>query len=218
MTFGLVYAFNENFVLPLSHDEVVHGKRSLLEKMPGDDWQKFANLRAYYGLMYCHPGTKLLFMGAEIAQRQEWSHDRSLDWHLLEDAKHAGVQQLLRDLNALYRCTPALYEIDFRGDGFEWIDWQDRANSVFSWIRRDRNGKFVVCVANLTPVVRYDYRVGVPQGGDYNELLNTDSTAYGGSNQGNSGRIVANGVAHHGRPFSLALTLPPLATLILGPA
>jgi 1,4-alpha-glucan branching enzyme len=218
LTFGLVYAFNENFVLPLSHDEVVHGKRSLLEKMPGDDWQKFANLRAYYGLMYCHPGKKLLFMGAEIAQRQEWNHDRSLDWHLLQDPKHAGIRHLVRDLNALYRCTPALYEIDFRGEGFEWIDWEDRVNSVLSWIRRDWNGKFVVCVANLTPVVRYDYRVGVPGGGKYKELLNTDSSAYGGSNQGNAGTIVADEHSHHGRPFSLALTLPPLATLLLGPA
>ncbi|MEQ9561025.1 MAG: 1,4-alpha-glucan branching enzyme, partial [Woeseiaceae bacterium] len=218
LTFGLVYAFNENFILPLSHDEVVHGKRSMLEKMPGDDWQKFANLRAYYGLMYCHPGKKLLFMGAEIAQRKEWNHDASLDWHLLQEPQHAGIQQLVRDLNALYRCTPALYEIDFHGEGFEWIDWEDRANSVLAWIRRDRNGKYVVCVANLTPVVRYDYCVGVPGDGRYRELLNTDSSTYGGSNQGNAGMIVADERPHHGRPYSLRLTLPPLATLLLGPA
>jgi 1,4-alpha-glucan branching enzyme len=218
MTFGLVYAFNENFVLPLSHDEVVHGKGSLLGKMPGDEWQKLANLRAYYGLMFCHPGKKLLFMGAELAQHQEWNHDRSLDWHLLQKPAHAGVQKLVRDLNALYRCTPALYEIDFRGEGFEWLDWEDRANSVFSWIRRDKSGSFVLCVANLTPVVRHGYRVGVPQGGTYNELLNTDGAAYGGSNLGNAGVIVADAHAHHGRSFSLALTLPPLATLILVPA
>jgi 1,4-alpha-glucan branching enzyme len=186
--------------------------------MPGDEWQKLANLRAYYGLMFCHPGKKLLFMGAELAQHQEWNHDRSLDWHLLQKPAHAGVQKLVRDLNALYRCTPALYEIDFRGEGFEWLDWEDRANSVFSWIRRDKSGSFVLCVANLTPVVRHGYRVGVPQGGTYNELLNTDGAAYGGSNLGNAGVIVADAHAHHDRSFSLALTLPPLATLILVPA
>jgi 1,4-alpha-glucan branching enzyme len=218
MTFGLVYAFNENFVLPLSHDEVVHGKRSLLGRMPGDEWQKFANLRAYFGLMYCHPGKKLLFMGSELAQWEEWSHDRSLDWHLLQQPRHRGIQRLVQDLNSLYRRTPALHQIDFDPQGFEWIDWQERDASVFSWIRRDRNGEFVVCVANLTPVVRYDYRIGVPQGGRYVELLNTDSVVYGGSNSGNSGLAVARAQGTHGKPFSLSLTLPPLATLILGPA
>jgi 1,4-alpha-glucan branching enzyme len=218
MTFGLVYAFNENFVLPLSHDEVVHGKRSLLGRMPGDEWQKFANLRAYLAMMYCHPGKKLLFMGAELAQWQEWSHDRSLDWHLLDKQEHRGIQKLVQDLNRLYRHTPPMHEVDFAAAGFDWIDWQDRDSSIFSWIRRDRSGNSVACVANLTPVVRYDYRIGVPQGGRYVELLNTDSTVYGGSNTGNSGIVVAEAQHSHGKPFSLGLTLPPLATLILGPA
>jgi len=218
MTFGLVYAFNENFVLPLSHDEVVHGKRSLLGKMPGDDWQKFASLRAYFATMFCHPGKKLLFMGAELAQHQEWSHERSLDWNLLEYPAHSGVQKLIRDLNHLYRQTPALHQIDFSPDGFEWIDWQDRDNSVFSWLRRDRDGNNVLCVVNFTPVIRYDYRVGTPVGGRYRELVNTDSAEYGGSNVGNSGDIGAETHKSHGRPFSLKLTLPPLSALILQPA
>ncbi len=218
MTFGLVYAFNENFVLPLSHDEVVHGKRSLLGRMPGDEWQKFANLRAYFALMYSHPGKKLLFMGSELAQWEEWSHDRSLDWHLLQQPRHSGIQRLVQDLNSLYRRTPALHQVDFDPQGFEWIDWQDRDASVFSWIRRDKGGNFVACVANLTPVVRYDYRIGVPRGGRYVERLNTDSTVYGGSNAGNSGLVVAIAQSSHGKPYCLSLTLPPLATLILGPA
>jgi 1,4-alpha-glucan branching enzyme len=217
MTFGLVYAFHENFVLPLSHDEVVHGKGSLLGKMPGDEWQRFANLRAYFATMYCHPGKKLLFMGAELAQAAEWDHDRSLDWHLLEYPLHQGVQALVRDLNGLYRQTPALHEIDFEPEGFEWVDWRDHDNSVFSWIRRDRQGEFVVCVANFTPVIRYDYVVGVPAGGNYREVLNTDSELYGGSNCGNFGRIVASDEKTHERPFSLRLTLPPLSTLVLRP-
>ncbi len=217
MTFGLVYAFNENFVLPLSHDEVVHGKRSLLGRMPGDDWQKFANLRAYFATMFCHPGKKLLFMGAELAQHQEWSHDRSLDWHLLESSSHSGVQKLIRDLNRLYKKTPALHQVDFSSDGFEWIDSQDRDHSVYSWLRRDKDGHFVVCVTNFTPVIRYDYDVGTPEAGRYHELVNTDSAEYGGSNNGNSGNIDAEKRASHGRPYSLKLTLPPLATLILEP-
>ncbi|HSD69683.1 MAG TPA: 1,4-alpha-glucan branching protein GlgB [Woeseiaceae bacterium] len=218
MTFGLVYAFNENFVLPLSHDEVVHGKRSLLGRMPGDEWQKFANLRAYLALMYCHPGKKLLFMGAELAQWQEWSHERSLDWHLLHQPLHGGMQKLVRDLNRLYRATPALHQVDFDPQGFEWIDWQDRDASVLAWLRRDRIGNFVVCVANLTPVVRYHYAVGVPRGGPYIELFNSDAAAYGGSNSGNAGRVEASPQGSHGRPYTLLLTLPPLATLVLGPA
>jgi len=153
MTFGLVYAFDENFILPLSHDEVVHGKGSLLGRMPGDEWQRFANLRAYYANMFAHPGKKLLFMGSELAQYQEWGHDRSLDWNLLEYPNHAGVQRLVRDLNNIYRDMPALHEVDFSGDGFEWIDWDDRDNSVLSWIRRDRSGGYVICVTNFTPVV-----------------------------------------------------------------
>jgi 1,4-alpha-glucan branching enzyme len=217
LTFGLVYAFTENFVLPLSHDEVVHGKRSILGRMPGDEWQRFANLRAYYGLMFAHPGKKLLFMGDEFGQYAEWNHDLSLDWHLLEYPVHQGVQRLVRDLNALYRATPALHEVDFSGEGFEWIAWDDRDNSTLSWIRRDRSGGFVICLTNLTPVVRHDYRIGVPADGRYRELLNTDAAVYGGSGLYNAGPEAVD-VGSHGRPFSMAVTLPALTTLILGPA
>ena len=216
MTFGLVYAFTENFVLPLSHDEVVHGKHSILGRMPGDDWQQFANLRAYYGAMFAHPGKKLLFMGNEIAQRREWNHDQSLDWHLLDHAPHRGVRTLVRDLNRLYRCTPALHEVDFEGGGFEWIDYNDRDSSVLSWIRRDRNGGYVVCVINLTPIVRHDYQVGVPSGRNFAVLINTDDERYGGSGAGASS-LSADDHGHHDRSHSLRLTLPPLATLILQP-
>ena len=217
MTFGLVYAFNENFVLPLSHDEVVHGKRSLLGRMPGDGWQRFANLRAYLASMYCHPGKKLLFMGAELAQPNEWSHDESLPWHLLDDPSHAGVQRLVRDLNTLYRDIPALHEIDFDANGFEWIDYEDNDNSVFAWLRKGNDEKIVVCVCNFTPVVRYDYRLGLPLPGPYAELLNTDAEAYAGSGVGNGGQVSADPVPAHGRPYSVSLTLPPLATLVLAP-
>ena len=215
MTFGLVYAFDENFVLPLSHDEVVHGKRSLLGRMPGDDWQRFANLRAYYGFMFGHPGKKLLFMGAEIAQQSEWNHDQSLDWHLLEQPRHKGVQNLVRDLNRIYRETRALHELDFSGEGFEWIDWQDADSSVFCWLRRDSDGDFVICVSNFTPLVRAGYRIGVPREGCYAELLNTDSEKYGGSGVGLHGDIHTENIEAHGRQQSLQLDLPPLATLIL---
>ncbi|HEY5774523.1 MAG TPA: 1,4-alpha-glucan branching protein GlgB [Xanthomonadales bacterium] len=215
MTFGLVYAFDENFVLPLSHDEVVHGKRSLLGRMPGDEWQRFANLRAYYGFMYAHPGKKLLFMGAEIAQQREWNHDQSLDWHLLEQPLHQGVQTLVRDLNRVYRDTPALHELDFSHEGFEWIDWQDADSSVFCWIRRARNGDFIVCISHLTPLVRAGYRIGVPREGAYSELLNTDSARYGGSGVGVHGELHTQNVAAHGREHSLQIDLPPLATMIL---
>jgi 1,4-alpha-glucan branching enzyme len=217
MTFGLVYAFDENFVLPLSHDEVVHGKRSIIGRMPGDEWQQFANLRAYYGFMFGSPGKKLLFMGNEIAQRYEWNHDQSLDWHLLQYAPHQGVQALLVDLNALYRKTPALHEVDFSASGFEWIDWNDRDNSVLSWIRRDSNGGYVVCVTNLTPIVRSGYLLGVPSGGTFNVLLNSDDEKYGGSGVGEK-TLSASENGHLGRPHSLSLTLPPLATMILQPA
>ena len=214
MTFGLVYAFNENFILPLSHDEVVHGKRSILERMPGDRWQKFANLRAYYAFMYGHPGKKLLFMGNEIGQSAEWNHDQSLDWHLLQYPEHAGVQALLRDLNHLYVKTPALYEIDFSDEGFEWIDWDDRDNSVLSWLRRDKHGGYIVCVTSLTPVVREGYRIGVPDEGTYSVVLNSNDTKYGGSGAGTQ---IAESVSkeHLGRPFSIELTLPPLGTIYL---
>ncbi|MDH3273511.1 MAG: 1,4-alpha-glucan branching protein GlgB [Gammaproteobacteria bacterium] len=216
MTFGLVYAFTENFVLPLSHDEVVHGKHSLLGRMPGDEWQRFANLRAYYASMYAHPGKKLMFMGGEIAQGQEWSHDRSLDWHLLEYQNHSGVQILVKDLNHVYTQTPALHEIDFSDEGFEWIDWDDHDNSVLSWIRRDKSGGYVICISNFTPVTRYDYRIGVATGNPLKEIINTDAEKYGGSGTGN-GVITPSEQQHYGKPFSACLTIPPLATLILLP-
>ncbi len=213
MSFGLVYAFNENFVLPLSHDEVVHGKGSLLGRMPGDDWQRFANLRAYLGFMYAHPGKKLLFMGAEFAQQNEWNHDHSLDWHLLNQPRHRGMQTLVRHLNQVYRATPALYQQDFKNEGFEWIDWQDCDNSVLSWIRRTDKGDFVICICNFTPVVR-DHRIGVPTSGGYRELLNTDIEQYGGSGIINS-TLSTEQIESHGRNDSLRLTLPPLTTLFL---
>jgi 1,4-alpha-glucan branching enzyme len=216
LTFGLLYAFSENFILPLSHDEVVHGKASLLGKMPGDRWQRFANLRAYYTFMFGHPGKKLLFMGAEFAQEREWNHDTSLDWHLLADPAHAGVQRLVRDLNALYRALPALHTRDCEADGFEWIDANDSANSVLSFLRKgapDHPG--AVIVVNFTPVPRENYRIGVPGPGYYREALNSDAAMYGGSNIGNGGGVMAEPLPWHGRPYSIALTLPPLGGLIL---
>jgi 1,4-alpha-glucan branching enzyme len=215
MTFSMVYAYHENFVLPLSHDEVVHGKGSLLGKMPGDRWQRFANLRAYYGFMFGHPGKKLLFMGCEFAQEREWNHDRSLDWHLLADRPHAGMHRLVHDLNRLYRATPALWQRDFDAGGFEWIDHDDAQRSVLSFIRRGTSPRsFVVVVSNFTPTVHHGYRVGVPEPGTYRERLNTDSEHYGGSNVGTTyGQVTAQAVPWHGRPHSLELTLPPLATV-----
>ena len=215
MRFGLVYAFNENFILPLSHDEVVHGKRSLLGQMPGDDWQRFANLRAYFGFMYAHPGKKLLFMGAELAQQNEWNHDHSLDWHLLEQPCHRGMQTLVRDLNHVYRATPALYQQDFNNKGFEWIDWQDHNNSVLSWIRYAANGDFVISISNFTPQTHRQYRIGVPSAGSYSELLNTDTDQYGGSGITNATILHSQPIESHGRNDSALLTLPPLATLML---
>ncbi|HZF81160.1 MAG TPA: 1,4-alpha-glucan branching enzyme, partial [Rubrivivax sp.] len=216
MTFGLVYAFNENFVLPISHDEVVHGKGSLLRKMPGDRWQQFANLRAYYGFMWGHPGKKLLFMGCEFAQDQEWNHDQSLDWHLLEHAEHAGIQRLVRDLNALYAASRALYTLDFSGQGFEWIDHEDAQHSVFSFVRKGRGGELMLVVSNMAPVVHHGFRLGVPAAGQWAEKLNTDSAFYGGSNVGTPlGAASTEAVSMHGRPQSLLLTLPPLATVFL---
>jgi 1,4-alpha-glucan branching enzyme len=216
ITFSLVYAFEENFVLPLSHDEVVHGKRSLIDKMPGDDWQKFANLRAYYGFMYTHPGKQLLFMGGELAQRREWNHDAALDWHLLEEKPHSGVQGLIKDLNAIYSATPALYEVDFEPAGFEWIEGGDMENSVVSFLRRG-NKDLAIVVCNFTPVVRHGYRIGVPEGGTYEETLNTDDIRYGGSGVGNGEGVRAERAPAHGQPYSLSLTLPPLATVVLKP-
>ena len=215
ITFSMVYAFNENFVLALSHDEVVHGKGSLLTKMPGDRWQRFANLRAYYGFMFAHPGKKLLFMGCEFAQEREWNHDRSLDWHLLADGAHAGVQRLLRDLNQLYRQTPALHQRDFTPDGFEWLEHDDAQRSVLAFIRRGHDARrFIVVVCNFTPSPQHGYRIGVPEPGVYRERLNTDSVHYGGSNVGAPyGEITSEPIAWHGRPHSIGMTLPPLATV-----
>ena len=219
MTFGLVYAFSENFVLPLSHDEVVHGKGSLLGRMPGDDWQRFANLRAYYGFMWGHPGKKLLFMGQEFAQGSEWNHEGELPWWLLQHEPHAGVQRLVRDLNTLYRAQPALHQLDCDGHGFEWIDAADAAASVFSWIRKDEQGGRVLVVSNMTPVPRAGFRLGVPEGIEaWREVLNTDSAFYGGSNVGNGGGpLVVQGAPSHGRTQSIVLNVPPLATIFLIP-
>jgi 1,4-alpha-glucan branching enzyme len=217
MTFGLVYAFNENFVLPLSHDEVVHGKGSLLAKMPGDRWQKFANLRAYYGFMFGHPGKKLLFMGCEFGQEREWNHDQSLDWHLLADGMHEGLRRLVRDLNHFYRDTAALHERDFDGSGFEWIDHEDAQRSVLSFVRRSADGaRMVAVVCNFTPTVHHGWRIGVPAGGLWRERINTDSQHYGGSNVGAPfGVLHAQPLPWQGKPHSLELTLPPLATVFL---
>ncbi|MBA4177260.1 MAG: 1,4-alpha-glucan branching enzyme [Leptothrix sp. (in: Bacteria)] len=216
MSFGLVYAFTENFVLPISHDEVVHGKGSLLAKMPGDDWQRFSNLRAYYGFMWGHPGKKLLFMGCEFAQADEWNHDRSLDWHLLDQPRHAGVKQLVRDLNRLYRSSPALYQQDFSGEGFEWIDHDDAQRSVLSFVRKGRGGELMLVICNFAPVVHHNFRLGVPRAGRWIERLNTDSAYYGGSNVGTPlGAAHAEAVGSHGRSHSVLLSLPPLATVFL---
>jgi 1,4-alpha-glucan branching enzyme len=218
LTFGLLYAFSENFILPLSHDEVVHGKGSLVSKMAGDDWQKFATLRAYYGFMWTQPGKKLLFMGGEFAQWREWDNDTSLDWHLLEYEPHRGMQALVRDLNCLYRNTPALYQFDSEWTGFEWIEPNDIENSIISYLRKGKEGtKPVLALGNFTPVPRYDYRVGVPFGGFWEEKLNTDSAIYGGANIGNAGGVMAEKIESHGQPFSLVLTIPPLATIALQP-
>jgi 1,4-alpha-glucan branching enzyme len=212
ITFSMLYAFTENFVLPFSHDEVVHGKNSLLHKMPGDLWQQFANLRLLYGYHYAHPGKKLLFMGQEFAQRHEWSEASSLDWHLLEWDAHRGVQNLVRDLNRLYASEPALHQVDFDWQGFEWIDANDADNSVLSFIRRGKSPQdLVVVTLNATPVVRAGYRLGVPQPGYYREILNTDAAHYGGSNIGNAGGQDASDQPAQGRPHSLVLSLPPLA-------
>ncbi|AOJ08118.1 1,4-alpha-glucan branching protein GlgB [Burkholderia mayonis] len=217
MTFGLVYAFSEHFVLPLSHDEVVHGKRALVAKMPGDRWQRFATLRAYYGFMWCHPGKKLLFMGGEFAQPDEFDHDRALHWALLDDPAHRGMQRLVRDLNLLYAAEPALHRLDGEPGGFEWLIGDDRDNSVFAFARHDGAGRTIVAICNFTPVPRERYRVGLPAGGGWIEALNTDGAAYGGSNAGNGGTVRADATPAHGRAYSAALLLPPLATLILRP-
>ena len=212
LTFRMLYAFNENFVLPLSHDEVVHGKASLIGKMPGDDWQKFANLRLLFGYMYVQAAKKVLFMGGEFGQWQEWSHDRSLDWHLLNNPAHAGIQKWVTDLNQIYRTQPALHQLDCDSQGFEWIDCNDSEQSVVSLIRKGKSGEEVVLVVcNFTPMPRYNYRVGVPTGGFWKELLNSDAVDYSGSGVGNFGGAIAEPIAQHNQPYSVNLTLPPLA-------
>jgi 1,4-alpha-glucan branching enzyme len=214
LTFRLLYAFNENFVLPLSHDEVVHGKSSLLGKMPGDDWQKFANLRLLFGHMYAQPAKKLLFMGGEIGQWREWYHEESLDWHLLEFPPHAGLQRWVKELNRTYRTEKALYELDFDPAGFEWIDCNDTQQSTLSLFRKSRStSEIILVVLNFTPTPRYNYRVGAPRGGLWQEILNSDAEEYGGSGHGNFGGIEAIPVEIHGRPYSLKLTLPPLGAV-----
>jgi 1,4-alpha-glucan branching enzyme len=218
LTFSMVYAFTENFVLPLSHDEVVHGKRSLVSKLPGDRWQQLANLRALYAFMWAHPGKKLLFMGSELAQEQEWDATTSVAWHLLERAEHVGIQSLVRDLNRLYRDEPALWELDFEGRGFSWIEPNDADSNAFAFLRRAADGeRVVVCASNLAPVPRIDYRLGLPRSGDWREALNTDSRFYGGGDVGNLGAIEAEPVSWHNQPCSAPVTLPPLGTVWLVP-
>jgi len=218
LTFGVWYAFTENFVLPLSHDEVVHGKGSLLGKMPGDEWQQFANLRLLYGYMWAHLGKKLLFMGGEFGQRREWTHDDSLEWHVLQYPLHSGVKHWVRDLNKFYRETPALYQKDFTPDGFEWVDYNDTDHSTLSFLRKGKTVQDVVLiVCNFTPVPRDNYVVGVPCGGQWRERLNSDAEYYGGGGIGNFGFVEASPLPAHGRHHSLTLRLPPLATLFLTP-
>ncbi len=218
ITFSLVYAFSENFVLPFSHDEVVHGKSSMIGKMPGDDWQKFANLRLLYGYMFGHPGKKLLFMGGEIGQWAEWNHDASLDWHLLRHPFHAGLLRWVRDLNTFYRGQPSLFEADFDPCGFEWVDCSDSQRSVVCFLRKGRNPADVTLfVCNFTPVPRQNYRVGVPSGSHWREVLNSDAPLYGGSGQGNAGGVAAAPLPLHGKPYSLNLTLPPLGIVVFKP-
>ncbi|MCE8018040.1 1,4-alpha-glucan branching protein GlgB [Halomonas sp. MCCC 1A17488] len=218
MTFPMVYAFSERYVLPISHDEVVHGKGSLIGKMPGDEWQQFANLRAYLSLMWSQPGKKLLFMGCEFGQWREWSHDRELDWSLLGEPRHAGVRRLLTDLNRLYRAYPALHEGDSEPWGFTWIVSNDETNSVFAWLRVSHAGEPMLVVANLTPIPREGYRLGVPRPGRWEEIFNSDAECYGGSNLGNLGQLHAEDAPLHGQTASLTMTLPPLAVVMLTPA
>jgi 1,4-alpha-glucan branching enzyme len=215
LTFSIWYAFFENFMLSLSHDEVVHGKGSLLTRMPGDDWQKFANLRLLMGYLYSHPGKKLLFMGMEIGQRSEWDHEKSLDWHLLQYPSHESLRTWMKHLNILYRAEPALHELDFVNDGFAWDDLSDWEQSVVSFFRKGKNpGDTLLVVINFTPVPRHGYRVGVPSAGYWRELLNSDALEYGGSGQGNFGGVASASDPMHGHAQSLAITLPPLGMVI----
>lgn len=216
LTFSIWYAFTENFVLPLSHDEVVYGKGSLINKMPGDYWQKFANLRLLFGYMYAHPGKKLIFMGGEFGQWDEWYHEKSLDWHLLEYPQHQGIQKWIKDLNNLYKTEPSLHELDFEPTGFEWIDFSDADYSIISFLRKAKDSKDVILVVcNFTPVARFNYRIGIQFKGRFREILNSDSWIYGGSNCGNGGEVETEQIPFHGKPYSLSLTLPPLGILFL---
>jgi 1,4-alpha-glucan branching enzyme len=217
LTFSIWYAFTENFVLPLSHDEVVHGKGSLIGKMPGDEWQQFASLRLLFGYMWTHPGKKLLFMGGEIGQKREWQHEESLEWHVLRFPLHEGVRRWVRDLNRVYRTTPALFERDFTADGFQWIDCNNADQSVIIYLRRGKAGEVALIACNFTPVPRENYRVGVPRGGWWRERLNSDATEYGGSGIGNFGAVEASPLPSHAMSHSLALRLPPLAAVVLTP-
>jgi 1,4-alpha-glucan branching enzyme len=224
ITFSMMYAYSERFMLPFSHDEVVHGKRSMVDKMPGDMWQKHASLRALYGYMFTHPGKKLLFMGGEIGQWREWNHDWQLDWEVLGDPLHAGLQRWVRDLNRLYAAEPSLYEADFDMGGFSWIDCNDHEHSIIALTRRaggpaghQAGTDFTIAIVNFTPVPRRGYRLGVPHPGAYKELLNSDSDIYGGSNVGNQGLVTAEEKPSHGHEFSLSLSVPPLGFLILKP-
>jgi 1,4-alpha-glucan branching enzyme len=218
MTFSLVYAWSENFVLPISHDEVVHGKGSLIARMPGDRWQQLANLRSYLGFMWAHPGKQLLFMGSEFAQSAEWNDKAGLDWWLLDFAEHAGVLHAVRALNHVYRETPALYRLDESPEGFEWLEANDADNNVFAWVRKDGQGDVLVSISNFSPGVRADYRIGLPLPGSWVEVLNTDAAEFGGSGVKNAGRLEAEPIGWHGRSQSLSLTIPPLATIWLRPA
>jgi 1,4-alpha-glucan branching enzyme len=215
LTFSIWYAFSENFMLPLSHDEVVHGKGTLIGRMPGDEWQQFANLRLLFGYMWAHPGKKLLFMGGEFGQRREWQHEESLEWHVLQFAGHAGAQRWVQDLNAAYRAEPALHELDCAADGFEWIETEDRENSTLSFIRKSKqDGEIVLVACNFTPVPRTNHMLGVPRGGTWREILNSDASLYGGSGVGNFGRIESAPISTHGRPHTITATLPPLSVVM----
>ncbi|MDQ8014632.1 MAG: 1,4-alpha-glucan branching protein GlgB [Flavobacterium nitrogenifigens] len=215
LTFSMTYAFTENFMLPFSHDEVVYGKNSLIYKMPGDEWQRFANLRLLYGYMFTHPGTKLLFMGAEFGQTSEWNFEQSLDWHLLQYDFHSGIKRLITDLNQLYKSQPALYEKQFRGDGFEWINYSDHQNAILSYIRKGNNpDENLIVVCNFTQVVRENYRIGIPKKGKLQEIFNSDAVIYGGGGVGNSKALKIETIAYDGRDFSAALILPPLSVTV----
>jgi 1,4-alpha-glucan branching enzyme len=215
LTFSLIYAFNENFVLPLSHDEVVYGKGSLIGKMPGDDWQQFANLRALYGYMWSHPGKKLLFMGGEFGQRREWTHEGELEWWVAELPEHAGIKRLVRDMNRIYRSEPALHALDFSPAGFEWVDFGNADMSVIAFLRKAAFGAPLLVICNFTPIPRSNFLLGVPSRGLWREILNTDAREYGGSGWGNFGGVESAPVSAHGRLESVNLSLPPLATLVL---